>query len=70
MADTSEFADTSCCRIIHSQHCLWLLWPTIQANTWENALLDYEVSTALHTAEWITQVGIPQNTGHATKPRY
>lgn len=70
MADTSEFPDTSCCEIIHSQDRLWLLWPTIQANTWENALMDYEVSTDLHTAEWTTRVGVPQNPAHETGPRF
>ena len=45
MADTPEFPDTNCCMIIDSEDRLWLLWPTIQANTWESALMNYQVST-------------------------
>ena len=41
MADTPEFLDTNCCMIIDSQDRLWLLWPTIRANTRENAETDY-----------------------------
>jgi len=39
MADTPDFPDTNCCMIIDPQERLWLLWPTIQANTWESALM-------------------------------
>jgi len=45
MADTPEFPDTNCCMIIDPQERLWLLWPTIQANTWESALMNYQIST-------------------------
>ncbi len=45
MADTPEFPDTNCCMIIDPQERLWLLWPTIQANTWESALMKYRIST-------------------------
>ncbi len=45
MADTPEFPDTNCCMIIDNDERLWLLWPTIQANTWESALMKYKVST-------------------------
>ena len=45
MADTPDFSDINCCMIIDLQDGLWLLWPTIQANTWENTLMDYKVST-------------------------
>lgn len=45
MADTPEFPDTNCCMIIDQQQRLWLLWPTILANTWESALMKYKIST-------------------------
>ena len=45
MADTPEFPDTNCCMIIDSEKRLWLLWPTIQANLWESALMKYKIST-------------------------
>ena len=45
MADTPEFPDTNCCMIIDPQQQLWLLWPTIQANLWESALMKYKTST-------------------------
>lgn len=45
MADTPEFPDTNCCMIIDHQQRLWLMWPTIQANTWESALMKYCIST-------------------------
>lgn len=44
MADTPGFPDTNCCMIIDPQQTLWLLWPTIQANTWESALMKYKKS--------------------------
>ncbi|MCH8333023.1 exo-alpha-sialidase [Candidatus Sumerlaeota bacterium] len=45
MADTPDFPDTNSCMIIDPQSRLWLLWPTIQANTWESALMKYKIST-------------------------
>lgn len=45
MADTPGFPDTNCCMIIDPQERLWLLWPTILANTWESALMKYKIST-------------------------
>jgi len=45
MADIPEFPDTNCCMIVDPQERLWLLWPTIQANTWESALMNYKIST-------------------------
>ena len=45
MADTPGFPDTNCCMIIDPQKRLWLLWPTIQAHTWESALMKYKIST-------------------------
>jgi hypothetical protein len=44
MADAPGFPDTNCCMIIDPQDRLWLLWPTIQANTWESALMKYKIS--------------------------
>lgn len=45
MADAPGFPDTNCCMIIDPMERLWLLWPTIQANTWESALMKYKIST-------------------------
>lgn len=45
MADTPGFPDTNCCMIIDQHGTLWLLWPTIQANLWESALMKYKTST-------------------------
>ncbi len=45
MADTPEFPDTNCCMIIDPEKRLWLFWPTIQANLWESALMNYKIST-------------------------
>ena len=45
MADAPDFPDTNCCMIIDPEQRLWLLWPTIQANTWESALMKYKTST-------------------------
>lgn len=44
MADTPGFPDTNCCMIIDNRQKLWLLWPTIQANRWESALMKYKTS--------------------------
>lgn len=43
-ADTPGFPDTNCCMIIDPQDRLWLLWPTIQANLWQSALMNYKIS--------------------------
>lgn len=45
MADTPGFPDTNCCMIIDQDQTLWLLWPTIQANLWESALMKIKKST-------------------------
>ena len=45
MANTPGFPDTNCTMIIDQQERLWLLWPTILANTWESALMKYKIST-------------------------
>ena len=44
MADTPGFPDTNCCMIIDGDQRLWLLWPTIQANLWESALMKIKTS--------------------------
>lgn len=51
MADTLGFPDTNCCMIIDPQQRLWLLWPTIQANLWESALMKYKISTEYDGSE-------------------
>lgn len=51
MADTPGFPDTNCCMIIDQSEKLWLLWPTIQANLWESALMKYKTSTAYMNAD-------------------
>lgn len=45
MADVPGFPDTNCCMIIDNDQTLWLLWPTIQANLWESALMKIKKST-------------------------
>ena len=45
MADTPGFPDTNCCMIIDNSKTLWLLWPTIQANLWESALMKIKTSS-------------------------
>ena len=59
MADVPEFPDTNCCMIIDPEERLWLLWPTILANTWESALMNYKTSTNFMQAagppEWSLQ---------------
>ena len=44
MADAPGFPDTNCCMVIDPRQRLWLLWPTIQAHTWESALMKYKIS--------------------------
>lgn len=39
LADTPGFPDTNCCMLVDRHDTLWLLWPTIQANLWESALM-------------------------------
>ena len=51
MADTPEFPDTNCTMIIDQEGTLWLLWPTIQANLWESALMKIKTSTNYMMAE-------------------
>ena len=51
MADTPGFPDTNCCMIIDPDQQLWLLWPTIQANLWESALMKYKTSTNYMNSE-------------------
>jgi predicted neuraminidase len=51
MADTPSFPDTNCCMIIDPETRLWLLWPTIQANLWESALMKIKRSNHYMTSE-------------------
>lgn len=44
MADTPEYPDTNCSMFVDPQGRLWLIWPTILANTWESALLKVWIS--------------------------
>src|SRR6185503_6029672 len=48
MADTPGFPDTNCAMFIDPAGRLWLLWPTIQANQWESALMKYRISSDYH----------------------
>ena len=45
LADTPDYPDTNCCLFIDPQDRLWLMWPTILANTWESALMKYRISS-------------------------
>ncbi|MEQ2009734.1 MAG: exo-alpha-sialidase, partial [Limisphaerales bacterium] len=45
MADTPGYPDTNCCLFIDPQGRLWLMWPTILANTWESALMKYRIAS-------------------------
>lgn len=45
MADTPGYPDTNCCLFVDPMGRLWLMWPTILANTWESALMKYRIST-------------------------
>ncbi|HEU0122999.1 MAG TPA: sialidase family protein [Bryobacteraceae bacterium] len=51
LADTPGFPDTNCVVWIDSKKRLWLLWPTILANTWESAIMKYRISTNYQQAE-------------------
>jgi predicted neuraminidase len=44
MADTPDYPDTNCCMFIDPSRRLWLMWPTILANTWESALMKYRIA--------------------------
>ena len=55
MADTPDFPDTNCTMIIDQEGKLWLLWPTIQSNMWESALMKYKTST-----DYMYPVGSPK----------
>jgi predicted neuraminidase len=45
LADTPDYPDTNCCMFIDPTGRLWLMWPTILANTWESALMKYRISS-------------------------
>jgi predicted neuraminidase len=44
IADTPNFPDTNCVLYLDSHKRLWLFWPTILANTWESALMNFKRS--------------------------
>jgi predicted neuraminidase len=44
MADTPNYPDTNCSMFVDPEGRLWLIWPTILANTWESALLKFRIS--------------------------
>lgn len=45
LADTPGYPDTNCCLFVDPQERLWLMWPTILANTWESALMKYRIAS-------------------------
>jgi predicted neuraminidase len=45
MADTPAYPDTNCCMFVDPSGRLWMMWPTILANTWESALMKYRIAT-------------------------
>ena len=45
IADTPGYPDCNPALFIDPQNRLWLLWPTILANTWESALMKYKISS-------------------------
>lgn len=45
IADTPRFPDTNPVFFLDPSKKLWLFWPTILANTWESALMNYRVSS-------------------------
>lgn len=45
LADTPGYPDTNCCLFVDPKERLWLMWPTILANTWESALMKYRIAS-------------------------
>ncbi len=45
IADQPFFPDTNCTLFIDQRKRLWLIWPTIVANEWHTALLNYGISS-------------------------
>ena len=45
IADQPYFPDTNCTLFIDQRRRLWLIWPTIVANEWHTALLNYGISS-------------------------
>lgn len=45
MADTPGYPDTNPTMFVDPQRRLWLLWPTILANEWHTALMNYRISS-------------------------
>lgn len=48
MADTQGFPDGNPCLFVDPKGRLWLIYTTIQANTWESALLKVRISRDYH----------------------
>ncbi|MHB9006239.1 MAG: sialidase family protein [Limisphaerales bacterium] len=48
LADTPAFPDGNPCLFVDPQNRLWLIYTTIQANTWESALLKVRISRDYH----------------------
>src|SRR5678816_881323 len=48
MADTPGFPDGNPCLFVDPEGRLWLIYTTIQANTWESALLKVRISRDYH----------------------
>lgn len=54
LADQPDFPDTNCMVFVDSHQRLWLFWPTIAANEWHTAILNYKVSS-----DWSQRSGPP-----------
>lgn len=52
LADTPDFPDANPALFLDSKRRLWLIWPTIVANEWHTALLQYRITSRYpdHTA--------------------
>ncbi len=47
LADVPDFPDCNVAAFIDSRNRLWIVWPTIIANLWETALLNYRITSDL-----------------------
>lgn len=72
MADTPGYPDTNCSMFVDPEGRLWLIWPTILANTWESALLkirisdDWQKEDAPHwTKEDVLHITPPESFGRS-----
>ncbi len=50
MADVPRFPDCNTCMMLDTQERLWLIWPTILANTWESCLTNFRRADRFQTA--------------------